>query len=185
MRTRAAVVVAILVTAGTTLWASPAKAGGGCHSAATQGRGTSVKLEGACFLPTVLRVADGTTVTFTNADPFTHVVSGVGIDYTELTTGAAVQQTFHGPGVYPFMCHLHPGMSGAIVVGDGLGNAQVVDVQTVTTLAPRPVATEPVATVSAEHDTSPAVLALIAALALGLGFTVGLLVRARRRTTAD
>lgn len=176
--------MAILAMAETTLWAPPAQAGGGCHSTATQARGMSVKLEGACFLPTVLRVADGTTVTFTNADPFTHVVSGVGIEYTELVTGATVQQTFHGPGVYPFMCHLHPGMSGAIVVGDGLGNAQVVDVQPVTTLAPTPVATEPVATVAAVRETSPVVFVLIAALALGLGFAVGLLARARRRGAA-
>jgi hypothetical protein len=37
----------------------------------------------------------------------------------ELAPNAALTVTFEEPGVYPYACALHRGMSGVIVVGDG------------------------------------------------------------------
>ena len=99
--------------------AVPASAGGGgCHEGRTSGEGNAVRITQMCFGPTVLRVAPDTTVTFTNDDEMLHALSGTGLDYQELSAGDSVDQTFRDPGVYPYMCHLHPGMSGAVVVGD-------------------------------------------------------------------
>jgi len=36
----------------------------------------------------------------------------------ELQPGASISYTFDEAGVHPYACALHPGMSGAIVVGD-------------------------------------------------------------------
>jgi hypothetical protein len=35
-----------------------------------------------------------------------------------LATGDAMGWTFEQPGIYPYSCMIHPGMTGAIIVGD-------------------------------------------------------------------
>jgi plastocyanin len=108
-----------VIASGVFVAGAPASAGGGgCHEGRTTGEGSAVRIFQACFGPTVLRVAPGTTVTFTNDDDMLHALSGTGLDYHELSAGDRVEQAFLAPGVYPYMCHLHPGMSGAVVVGD-------------------------------------------------------------------
>lgn len=101
------------------LTASPSAAGGGCHSAQTEGEGTTVAMAGMCFTPTVLRVEPGTEVTFVNRDPLAHIALGVGWgEWKELGTGDRIAHTFDEAGTFPYTCNLHPGMSGVIVVGD-------------------------------------------------------------------
>jgi plastocyanin len=102
--------------------AAPASAGGGCHEAITDATGTRVDLTQLCFAPTVIRVASGGTVTWTNRDDTTHTVTGVGGawgGYDELTTGETVAFRFDRSGVFPYFCVIHPGMVGAVVVGNG------------------------------------------------------------------
>lgn len=52
-----------------------------------------------------------------------HLITGAnqawGERDVELQPDTTVAYTFDKPGVYPYACALHPGMSGAIVVGDG------------------------------------------------------------------
>ena len=67
-----ALVLLSTVLAATVLVAAPASAGGGCHSPATEGRGTTIALTDLCFSPTVLRVAPGSEVTFVNRDTMEH-----------------------------------------------------------------------------------------------------------------
>jgi hypothetical protein len=38
----------------------------------------------------------------------------------DIAEGESVAYAFDNPGVYPYFCILHPGMVGAIVVGDGV-----------------------------------------------------------------
>jgi hypothetical protein len=76
-----------------------------------------VETRSACFTPTVLRVPVGTTVTFANRDGLEHSLSGVGMDFAELGPDQAADQRFDRPGVYAYQCYLHPGMTGAVVVG--------------------------------------------------------------------
>lgn len=102
---------------------SPAGAGGGCHGAgpemAQTVRGTDVEMVGNCFRPGILAVDPGATVRFTNNDEIPHIVSGTGWGtYHQIAPGDTVQHQFPERGTYPYTCYLHPGMNGAIVVGD-------------------------------------------------------------------
>lgn len=103
-------------------WASPAVAGGGCHAGMSQGEGDRVEMVKACFTPSVLRTDPGTEVTFVNQDPIVHNVSAGEWGYfSDLSQGDEFTASFSEPGVYPFACTYHPGMVGAVVVGDGTG----------------------------------------------------------------
>ncbi len=73
------------------------------------------------FAPPLLRVAVGTTVTWTNEDDTPHNIvstaeprafrSGV------LDTGESFAFRFATPGTHGYYCSLHPTMQGSIVVG--------------------------------------------------------------------
>lgn len=111
------------------LWATPAAAGGGCHSGPTEGRGNTVQMVNACFTPSILRTEAGTEVTFVNRDAVTHNISANGWGhFDDMGRGDAFTATFDQAGVYPFACMYHPGMTGAIVVGNGTGAGELVTV---------------------------------------------------------
>jgi hypothetical protein len=86
------------------------------------GSGNDVKLLPCAFEPTVTTVAVGSAVTFFNGPDFTHLITGAGQEWgspeVELQQGESISYTFDKAGIYPYACVLHPGMSGAIVVGD-------------------------------------------------------------------
>ena len=81
-----------------------------------------IKLMPCAFAPTVAQVPVGSTVTFFNGPDFSHLVTGAnqawGSRDVELSPGRTVSYEFDEPGVYPYACALHRGMSGVIVVGD-------------------------------------------------------------------
>jgi plastocyanin len=100
--------------------AAPAHAGGGCTEV-TSGRSANVDLKGFCIFPTLIRVPAGTEVTFANRDSVPHVIVGAGFAWgsvDEMQPGDSFSTTFARDGVYPFQCYIHPGMSGAVLVGD-------------------------------------------------------------------
>ena len=90
--------------------------------AASVGGGTEIKLMPCAFDPTITQVAEGSEVTFVNGPDFTHLITGAnqawGSPDVEVQPGASISYTFGAAGIYPYACALHPGMSGAIVVGD-------------------------------------------------------------------
>jgi plastocyanin len=129
-----AIVVAFATTTavGSLSGVAEASGGGGCGGPVTDSHGTTVQIRNFCFGPTILRVRPGTKVTFVNRDPFPHTVLGSnaawgGFDAIRKRLGP-VSYRFMRSGVYPYVCTYHPGMVGAIVVGDasGPGNAKVV-----------------------------------------------------------
>ncbi len=89
---------------------------------ATTGTGTEVKLMPCAFEPTVTQVAVGAEVTFSNGPEFAHLITGANQEWgspdVEVQPGKTMSYTFDDAGVYPYACVLHPGMSGAIIVGD-------------------------------------------------------------------
>jgi plastocyanin len=103
--------------------AVPAHAGAGCHNSQIRDvAGTRVDLKDSCFVQTILRVKPGQAVTWTNRDSTEHAVAGVGGtwgDYSTFLLGKSVTYRFSRPGIYPYFCYVHPGMIGAVVVGDG------------------------------------------------------------------
>ena len=163
---------------------APASAGGGCHvgmeEGPTQGTGTTVELGKMCMFPTVLRVDPDATVTFVNRDPMVHNLYGAGFAHGDLQPGEATSEHFLAAGIYPYACTLHPGMVGAIVVGDGRGNGPVVAVSSYA--PPTSVAAAPAAAVRPEEDDgglSAGAIALIGAVIVG-AFGAGVFVRRRR-----
>jgi plastocyanin len=103
-----------------------ASGGGGCGGPVTDGAGTTVEIKDFCFGPTILRVPTGETITFVNRDPFPHTVlgaNGAWGSYDALKHGREATYGFSEAGVYPYVCTWHPGMVGAVVVGDGVGGA--------------------------------------------------------------
>jgi plastocyanin len=188
---RRAFVGAALILSGM-LWitAPPATAGGGClhGTPPTDGGGTTIEMIEMCFTPTVLHASPGDTVTFVNRDAVDHTVSGVGGTwgtYDDLHPGDRVAYSFADNGVYVYVCLIHPGMAGAIVVGDGSGSAglEPASVQPVATGN----ATAAVADVPAVSDTSGgmrAVLTGFGGLIAGMGIAAFTLVRRRRSAVA-
>jgi plastocyanin len=70
------------------------------------------------FVPSAITVIAGTTVTWTNHDDFTHNVTlPDGTAPLTLSPGSSVTHTFPTPGLYPYMCSLHPkDMKGSVLV---------------------------------------------------------------------
>jgi plastocyanin len=107
--------------------AIPAAAGGFCMDRPlTDARGTTVLMKDYCYTPNVVRVDPGGTVTWVNNDIEPHTITAVGgwgSGHKEIFEGDRASFRFTEEGVFPYACLLHPGMTGAIVVGDGLGPA--------------------------------------------------------------
>lgn len=123
MTRRAGYATAVSILIWLMMPAVPAAAGGGCHLGVSQGSGTTVEMVEACFTPTVLYVDPGAkSVTFVNRSGMTHnVTANLWGHFEDIPDGDAFRASFSEPGIYPFACSIHPGMSGAIVVGDGKG----------------------------------------------------------------
>lgn len=177
--TTAAVLIAALA-----LTPVPASAGfGGCHED-TQGSGDTVEMVEYCFTPTTLRIDPGGTVTSVNRSAQTHnVVAPRWGRVDDLAKGDAFTATFDEPGVYPYTCTYHGGMSGAIVVGDGVGPGD--EEVRVAPFEPTPMVE--VRTVRTEAAASPVgwFVGGGIGLALGLGIAGGARALGRRRTTAS
>jgi plastocyanin len=172
---------AALLPAGTV---SPAVAGGGCHTGATDGSGDTVEIADACFTPTILRIAPGDAVTFVNTDPFVHNVTANGWGhFDDLQPGDRFRASFDTAGTYPYACTYHPGMSGAIVVGDGAGaGAGTVTVASVAPVSPEPTLRADAAGASVGSSSNRDIGPLLSGLSIGVALGIaGGLSLARRR----
>ena len=109
-----------------------ASAGGGAHCAPqfTDGEADVVLLQDNCFVPTIARVDPGTKVRFINRDSMPHTVTGAVYIFGSMDEFSTGERSFRfdEEGVYPYVCILHPGMAGAIVVGDGKGDLAAMHV---------------------------------------------------------
>jgi plastocyanin len=159
---------------------APARAGAFCPEGFSVGDGDRVDMGKSCFLPTVLHVEEGAEVTFVNNDPEPHTVGGAagsfGEAHKEIPPGGEIGFRFDEEGVFPYFCVLHPGMTGAIVVGDGLGTAtpsgDVVLERVSAAERPNPEAEA--------QEASPMATVAGGLAAAGLGFAGGFAVRRRR-----
>jgi plastocyanin len=180
-RRRLSVLVPLLaVLAGLLAAAPPAAAGGGCHSPATEGKGTTLALREMCFSPTVLRVAEGSEVTIVNRDQLDHPLARPGGEWGwEGRMGDRATVRLDQAGTYPFFCYVHPGMVGVVVVGDGHGTGSaVVEVADPGTPAAAPAGVAPAAEPAATRFPT-AWLVLVALCAL-VGAAAGTRLAARQ-----
>jgi plastocyanin len=120
---RGAIIAASVFTLSLAVFSSQASAGGGCHGEATtvSGDGTAVGMDGCSFTPALLYIDPGDTVTWENTSDYPHTVTGGNGDWGsngDLLSGETLTQRFDAEGAYPYACALHPGMVGAVLVGD-------------------------------------------------------------------
>jgi plastocyanin len=181
--------ICVIVGAATIVLGMPgaALAGGGCHSGATHDdasgqKEATVRMVDACFSASITEVDPGTSVTFVHDDAgITHNVGGNQWGYfDDMSKGDAFTATFDEAGVYPFACSYHPGMTGAIVVGDGTGAGSGGAVSVEPFEAPAP---ETVTRVVASDAGLPGGLLVasgVVGIALGAGIAVGVTRLGRR-----
>ena len=91
-------------------------AGGAVVDAAA--KAVTIKIDNFAFTPPDLTVAAGTTVTWKNEDGEVHRVQDDhnGFSSAALDTDDSFSHTFATPGVYHYICSIHPYMVGEIVV---------------------------------------------------------------------
>lgn len=80
--------------------------------------GATVTINDFAFMPAELRIAPGTTVTWSNEEwaPHTATANDETFDSGRLDQGASFEHSFSEPGMYSYSCTFHPGMVGTIVV---------------------------------------------------------------------
>ena len=78
----------------------------------------TVQIDNFTFTPATLTVAAGTTVTWKNEDDSPHRIGDKDGTFKSaaLDTDDTFSHTFATPGVYPYICTIHPYMAGKIVV---------------------------------------------------------------------
>ena len=88
----------------------------------SEGTSSHVSIQECWFGPTITRVAVGDEVVWQNASSQPHEVVGANLAWGAhaklLEPGDSIGWTFTEPGIHPYSCMLHPGMTGAVVVGD-------------------------------------------------------------------
>jgi hypothetical protein len=86
------------------------------------GTGFEIRQLGETFIPHVLPVTVGSTVSFPNLDPIFHNVFSLSrpksFDLGRYPQNETRTVTFNEPGVVPLFCHLHSDMSAVVVVLD-------------------------------------------------------------------
>jgi plastocyanin len=191
MRRRRLIIAAVLVAApvAVLLNVPAALAGGGCHEAATDARGTTVTMRNLCYSPTVLRVPEGETVTFVNKDDMEHPTAGRGTDWsTDGKAGSSAVVKFDKAGIYPYFCYQHIGMVGVVVVGDGIATGtgagpvkidENTAAQSAAAQSAAAVPAEPAAARGSAAWSLPGAIVLV----LALGFVTATVVVVRRRQT--
>jgi len=167
--------VSALVVAALSLGGAPASANGGCGVPPSDGTGDTVEMTANCFQATVLHVEPGSEITWVNHDPYAHTVTGVGGswgDFTEIAKGESVSYRFDANGVYLYSCLIHLGMVGAVVVGDGSGDAGLNPAAVVPASTGPPAAAATTAPASSKGSSWiwPTLLAGALGIALGLAF---------------
>lgn len=87
--------------------------GGGSSS----GTGKAVAIGGMVFSPESVEIKAGDSVTWTNNDSASHIVTGQGrISSNELGQGDTYSKTFDAAGTYDYRCSIHPDMTGKVIV---------------------------------------------------------------------
>lgn len=78
----------------------------------------AVKVDNFTFSPMKLTVAEGTKVTWTNADDVPHTIVAVkgAFKSMALDTDETFSYTFTKPGTYKYFCSVHPRMVGTVTV---------------------------------------------------------------------
>ena len=82
------------------------------------GNAVAADISGFVFEPATIQAKVSQKVTWTNHDPAPHTVTqeGGGFDSGTMAASGKFTHTFDQPGEYRYICALHPGMKGTVVV---------------------------------------------------------------------
>jgi plastocyanin len=102
---------------------TPTSAAPASTAPAAGGSTVKVSMKNIAFDPKTVTVSKGGTVEWTNDDSVNHDVTkkgGPGPNFSSgkgnLAGGDTYKQTFNTPGTIQYVCTIHPGMAGTIVV---------------------------------------------------------------------
>ncbi len=97
--------------------ADPSMAAGACEVVDAVD-GTPVRIAGFAFAPASVTIKVGETVTWTNEDTAGHTAStdDGSCRTATIQKGEAASIRFDAPGEYPYICSIHPRMTGSVVV---------------------------------------------------------------------
>ena len=77
----------------------------------------TVVMDGTRFTPETLMVKRGDRVVWINKDPFPHTATADrAFDSKSIAAGGAWSYTADKPGEFAYVCTLHPGMKGMLIV---------------------------------------------------------------------
>lgn len=77
----------------------------------------TVAMDGTRFVPEAITVKRGDRVTWVNKDPFPHTATAAGtFDSKSIAAGESWSYVARKPGEFAYVCTLHPGMKGTLVV---------------------------------------------------------------------
>ena len=82
---------------------------------------SAVSISGFAFKPATLKTTVGKTVTWKNADAAPHTATASQFSSPQLGKGGSYRRKFTRAGTYTYLCALHPGMRGKVVVTSGAG----------------------------------------------------------------
>jgi plastocyanin len=101
----------------TVVWLDPAG-----RAPKRQGNAFSMTTRGKTFLPHVMTVPAGSTISFPNEDPISHnlfsLTPGNSFDLGLYRKGPGKSQKFDAPGIVTVYCNIHPNMSAVVHVMD-------------------------------------------------------------------
>jgi plastocyanin len=75
-----------------------------------------VSIKNFAFDPAEVNINKGDTVTWTNNDSVTHIISGDGFNSGSLGNGQSYSFTFNTAGKFDYICSIHTYMKGSVVV---------------------------------------------------------------------
>jgi len=76
-----------------------------------------VVMDGVSYAPATLTVERGDTIVWRNKEPYPHTVTARGaFDSGSIAAGKEWKFVARTPGVYPYLCTLHPNMTGTLTV---------------------------------------------------------------------
>ncbi len=76
----------------------------------------NVNIQNSAFSPAEITITKGTAITWTNLDITAHTATGTGFDSGALQQGQSWSHAFNDTGTFDYICSIHPGMKGRVVV---------------------------------------------------------------------
>ena len=99
------------------LLCQPSVASAAERAATSKAATHTVLIDGVKYAPETITVRRGDTVVWINKDPFPHTVTAKGsFDSRAIAAGKSWKWTPRNAGDFPYICTLHPNMTGAVKV---------------------------------------------------------------------